>query len=54
MPMIRSRNAKLAARCHCAGGAMPIVAMTREMGSPGKDVAAHLAERIEKPLLHTR
>jgi cytidylate kinase len=31
---------------------MPIVAMTREMGSLGKDVAARLAERIEKPLVH--
>jgi cytidylate kinase len=31
---------------------MPIVAMTREMGSLGKDVAALVAERIDKPLLH--
>ena len=31
---------------------MPVVAMTREMGSLGKDVAARLAERIEKPLVH--
>ena len=31
---------------------MPVVAMTREMGSLGKDVAARVAERIGKPLVH--
>jgi cytidylate kinase len=31
---------------------MPVVAMTREMGSLGKDVAARLSERIGKPLVH--
>ncbi|HEV7803814.1 MAG TPA: cytidylate kinase family protein [Burkholderiales bacterium] len=31
---------------------MPVVAMTREMGSLGKDVAAQLSERIGKPLVH--
>lgn len=31
---------------------MPIVAMTREMGSLGKDVAARLSDRIEKPLVN--
>lgn len=31
---------------------MPLVAMTREMGSLGKDVAAQLAERLGKPLVH--
>ena len=31
---------------------MPVVAMTREMGSLGKDVAERLAERVGKPLVH--
>jgi cytidylate kinase len=31
---------------------MPVVAMTREMGSLGKDVAAGLSERMGKPLVH--
>ena len=31
---------------------MPVVAMTREMGSLGKDVAAQLSERMGKPLVH--
>jgi cytidylate kinase len=31
---------------------MPVVAMTREMGSLGKDVAAELSERMGKPLVH--
>ena len=31
---------------------MPVVAMTREMGSLGKDVAAKLSERMGKPLVH--
>ena len=31
---------------------MPVVAMTREMGSLGKDVAVRLSERIGKPLVH--
>lgn len=31
---------------------MPLVAMTREMGSLGKDVAAQLSERLGKPLVH--
>ena len=31
---------------------MPVVAMTREMGSLGKDVAARLSERIHKPLVN--
>ncbi|HXF66413.1 MAG TPA: cytidylate kinase family protein [Burkholderiales bacterium] len=31
---------------------MPLVAMTREMGSLGKDVAAALAERLNKQVVH--
>ena len=31
---------------------MPVVAMTREMGSLGKDVAARLCERMGKPLVN--
>src|SRR5688500_17433915 len=31
---------------------MPLVAMTREMGSLGKDVAAHLSERLGRQLVH--
>ena len=31
---------------------MPLVAMTREMGSLGKDVAAQLSERLGKKLVH--
>lgn len=31
---------------------MPLVAMTREMGSLGKDVAARLSERLGKELVH--
>src|SRR5688572_19628315 len=31
---------------------MPLVAMTREMGSLGKDVAAQLSERLGKELVH--
>ena len=31
---------------------MPLVAMTREMGSLGKDVAAALSARLGKPLIH--
>lgn len=31
---------------------MPVVAMTREMGSLGKDVAERLAERVGKQLVH--
>jgi cytidylate kinase len=31
---------------------MPVVAMTREMGSLGKDVAARLSEHVGKPLVH--
>ena len=31
---------------------MPLVAMTREMGSLGKDVAAALSARLGKPLVH--
>jgi cytidylate kinase len=31
---------------------MPVVAMTREMGSLGKDVAARLSDRMGKPLVH--
>lgn len=31
---------------------MPLVAMTREMGSLGKDVAAQLSERLGKQLVH--
>ncbi len=31
---------------------MPVVAMTREMGSLGTDVAAQLSDRIGKPLVH--
>ena len=31
---------------------MPVVAMTREMGSLGKDVAARVSERMQKPLVH--
>ena len=31
---------------------MPIVAMTREMGSLGKDVAAAVSARLGKPLIH--
>jgi cytidylate kinase len=31
---------------------MPLIAMTREMGSLGKDVAAAVAERLGKPVVH--
>jgi cytidylate kinase len=31
---------------------MPLIAMTREMGSLGKDVAAALAARMGKPMVH--
>ena len=31
---------------------MPVVAMTREMGSLGKDVAERLSQRLGKPLVH--
>ena len=31
---------------------MPLIAMTREMGSLGKDVAAAVSERLGKPLVH--
>ncbi len=31
---------------------MPLIAMTREMGSLGKDVASALAERLGKPVVH--
>ncbi|MDB5864608.1 MAG: hypothetical protein JWO70_2414 [Betaproteobacteria bacterium] len=31
---------------------MPVIAMTREMGSLGKDVASRLSERLGKPLVH--
>ena len=31
---------------------MPLIAMTREMGSLGKDVASAIAERIGKPVVH--
>jgi cytidylate kinase len=31
---------------------MPLVAMTREMGSLGKDVAALVAERVDKQVVH--
>ena len=31
---------------------MPLIAMTREMGSLGKDVAAGIAERLGKPVVH--
>lgn len=31
---------------------MPVVAMTREMGSLGKDVAARLSDRMGRPLVH--
>lgn len=31
---------------------MPLIAMTREMGSLGKDVAAQLSERLGKQLVH--
>jgi cytidylate kinase len=31
---------------------MPIIAMTREMGSLGKDVAATIAARLAKPVVH--
>lgn len=31
---------------------MPLIAMTREMGSLGKDVAAAVANRLGKPLVH--
>ena len=31
---------------------MPIIAMTREMGSLGKDVAAAVSERLGKPVVH--
>ena len=31
---------------------MPLIAMTREMGSLGKDVAAAVADRLGKPLVH--
>lgn len=31
---------------------MPIVAMTREMGSKGKDIALGLAERMKMPIVH--
>src|SRR5829696_6782516 len=34
------------------GGPMPLVAMTREMGSLGKDVAAQLSDRVGKQLVH--
>src|SRR4029077_18027564 len=32
--------------------AMPLIAMTREMGSLGKDVASNLAARLGKPVVH--
>jgi hypothetical protein len=32
--------------------AMPLVAMTREMGSLGKDVAAGIAERLGRQVVH--
>ncbi|MGH8618387.1 MAG: cytidylate kinase family protein [Burkholderiales bacterium] len=31
---------------------MPLIAMTREMGSLGKDVAAGIAQRLGKPVVH--
>lgn len=31
---------------------MPVIAMTREMGSKGKDIAIGLAERLNIPLIH--
>ena len=31
---------------------MPLIAMTREMGSLGKDVAAAVSERLGKPVVH--
>lgn len=31
---------------------MPLIAMTREMGSLGEDVAARVAQRLGKPLVH--
>ncbi len=31
---------------------MPLIAMTREMGSLGKDVASNLATRLGKPVVH--
>lgn len=31
---------------------MPLIAMTREMGSLGKDVASNLAARLGKPVVH--
>ncbi|MEO7728039.1 MAG: cytidylate kinase family protein [Burkholderiales bacterium] len=31
---------------------MPLIAMTREMGSLGKDVASALSERLGKPVVH--
>src|SRR3990172_5153069 len=31
---------------------MPLIAMTREMGSLGKDVAAALADRLGKQVVH--
>src|SRR6185503_8920895 len=31
---------------------MPLIAMTREMGSLGKDVAAAVADRVKKQVIH--
>ena len=31
---------------------MPLIAMTREMGSLGKDVASAIAARLGKPVVH--
>ena len=31
---------------------MPLIAMTREMGSLGKDVAATIANRLKKQVVH--
>lgn len=31
---------------------MPVIAMTREMGSKGKDIALGLAERLQLPIVH--
>ncbi len=37
---------------HGSGETMPLIAMTREMGSLGKDVATALAERLNKQVVH--
>src|SRR5688572_8479620 len=49
------RNARtwLSSQAHeCLGETMPLIAMTREMGSLGKDVAAEVAQRLGRSVVH--